>query len=204
MQANVIYNEKELLQQVADGNNMAFATLFDRYQSKVFSISWKLTGVRAAAEDVVQEVFLKLWNNKEKLPAIENFNAYLNKVISNHIFNTVRKVAYEHTWLKEMLAREFSNSSDTQHAVNYNELLNLFHKAIAQLPPQQRKVYQLSREEGLKYDEIAGQLQIARSTVKSHMIEAIHSVKIYLQNHGVAINLPVLILIGGYTLFPQA
>jgi len=202
--AEILHNERELFLRIAAGDQTAFCTLFNHYKNKVYSISWKLTGIQAAAEDVVQEVFLKLWTNKTKLPEIENFNAYLSTVTCNHIYNMARKVSYEHTYLKDMLAKEFSNNSDTLNAVNYNELLNLFHMAVAQLPPQQRRVYQLSREEGLKYEEIAQRLNLSRQTVKSYMKIAILSVKTYLQNHGVAIDLPVLILIGAPALFAQA
>lgn len=204
MPLETVYNEKELLKQVAGGDAIAFTTLFNHYQAKIFSISWKLTGVKAAAEDVVQEVFLKLWIHRNKLSEIENFSAYLNTVTSNHVLNMLRKVAYEHSFLKEMLATEFPSSTDTLSMVSYNELQDLLHRAIAQLPPQQRKVYQLSRDEGLKYEEIAERLQIARSTVKTHMTEALRSIKNYLQHKGVVITLPVLIVMGASSAFAQA
>jgi RNA polymerase sigma-70 factor (ECF subfamily) len=192
-----LYNESELLRKVAKGDEVAFVAIFDHYQAKVFSISWKLTGVRAAAEDVVQEVFLKLWTQREKLPDVHNFGAWLNAITCNHIFNMLRKVSYEHAFLKEMLATEFFNSSDTLHQISYDELLSLLHKAIAKLSPQQKKVYQLSRDEGLKYDEIAERMGIGRATVKTHMIEAIRQLKAFLQYNWVDITLPVLLFILG-------
>lgn len=175
--------DKALILQVSEGDEGAFRILFDQYRNKIFSIAWKITGVESAAEDVVQEVFIKLWMNKEKLAEIENFNAYLNTITRNHIFNNLRKVAYEQTFLEELIRLQSVNTIDVSDSVLYNELQNLVHRAIQQLTPQQKKVFQLSRTDGLKHAEIAARLNISRSTVKDHIVEALRSIRTFLNAH---------------------
>ena len=169
---------------MSKGDEFAFHILFDQYRDRVFSIAWRITGVRSVAEDVVQEVFIKLWINREKLPEVENFNAYLNTVIRNHIFNNLRRIAYEQTFLEELIKQGLLNTHDFSDPVLYNELQNLVHKAIKQLLPQQKRVFQLSRVEGLTHAQIASTLNISRSTVKGHMVTALRSIKSFLSAHG--------------------
>ena len=175
--------DKALILQVSKGDEYAFRILFDQYRDKIFSIAWKITGVRSAGEDVVQEVFIKLWMNKEKLAEVENLNAYVNTITRNHILNNLRKVAYEQTFLEDLIREESINTKNISDPVLYNELQNLVHRAIEQLSPQQKKVFQLSRTEGLKHADIAAQLNISRSTVKDHMVEALRSIKVFLNAH---------------------
>lgn len=174
-----------MISQVSEGDEFAFRLLFDQYRDKIFSIAWKITKVKSAAEDVVQEVFIKLWMNKEKLAEVENFNAYVNTITRNHILNNLRKVAYEQTFLEDLIKQQSVNTKNVSDPVLYNELQNLVHKAIQQLPPQQKKVFQLTREDGLKHAEIASKLNISRSTVKDHVVEALRSIKAFLKAHEV-------------------
>lgn len=193
MQSSFQHTDKELLLKVAGGDEMAFAELFHAYRDQVFSAAWKITGVRAAAEDVVQEVFMKVWLHRKTLVDVNNFGAWLHTIAKHHIFNQLRKVANEHSVLKELLQTTTSDTSNL-HQVHFHELQNLLHRAIAQLPAQQQRVYLLSREENLKYHEIAARLQIAPATVKTHMIEALRSIRENLLGNGIEITLPVVII----------
>lgn len=176
--------DKTLICQVSKGDECAFRTLFDYYRNKIFSIAWKITGIESAAEDVVQEVFIKLWMNKEKLVEIENFDAYLNTIVRNHIFNNLRKVAYEQGFLEDMIRQQAVMVKSNTDPVIYNELQNTIHRAIQQLTPQQKKVFQLSRILGMKHSEIAAKLNISQSTVKDHMVCALRSIKSFLKAQG--------------------
>lgn len=175
--------ENELLIQASTGNEKAFRLLYDMFRNKIFSIASKLTGLESAAEDVVQEVFIKLWLHKEKLSEINHFNSYLNTLIRNHIFNALRKIAHEDAFLRRLIYKSEKVSKDSFDQVVYNQLQKLVSKAVDLLPPQQKKVYLLSRTEGLAHNEIASRLHISRSTVKGHMVEALKSIKTYLLSH---------------------
>ncbi|MGN6531294.1 MAG: RNA polymerase sigma factor [Ginsengibacter sp.] len=187
-------NDYHLARLVAFGNTDAFRELFDKYRNKVFSIAYKFTSTEAAAEDLTQEIFIKIWLNKEKLTAVNHFNSYLNAIVKNHVFNYLRKMAAEQKMkVKLSVVREESHR-EAADPVCYKELQNLVSEAVSQLPPQQKKVYQFSRHDGLKHEEIAAKMGISRSTVKGHMVEALNYIRKYLTANGEMIRIFTMLI----------
>jgi len=180
-------NEKMMFCLISGGDETAFRELFERYRNKVFYIARKLLKSESCAEDVLQEIFIKIWVHKEKLSDIENFNAYLNTLIRNHIYNRLRKQACEESFIRETINHDTNNPDNTFDTVLLHELQNMLHEAIHQLPPQQKKVFELSRIERLKHKEIAEMMHISKETVKKHMMEALRTIKIYLYSQSEAI-----------------
>ena len=134
MENNPFYSGKDLLLKVSGGSQAAFRQLYDRYRNKIFSISWKIIGAPSAAEDVVQDVFIKLWLKKESLPEIENFEAYLNMMVKNYIFNYLRKVANEKSFLQKLKIKSVQQTTMawkkfviTNWKVWYRKLLTYCH-----------------------------------------------------------------------------
>jgi len=177
MENNSVYSEEDLLLQVSEGSQAAFRQLYDRYRNKIFSISWKIIGAQSSAEDVVQDIFIKLWLKKENIPEIENFEAYLNMMVRNHIFNYLRKVANEKSFLQRFKIKSVQQNDDGLEKVCYHELESLVQKTVDLLPPQQKKAYTFSRIDGLKHEEIAEKMGISRSTVKGHITGALSHIK---------------------------
>lgn len=177
MENNPLYSDEELLLQVAQGSQAAFRLLYDRYRNKIFSVSWRIIGARSAAEDVVQDVFIKLWLKKESLPEIEHFEAYLNMMVRNHIFNHLRKVANEKSFLQRLKIKSVQQNSDDLDRICYKELESLVQKTVDLLPPQQKKAYNFSRVDGLKHEEIAEKMGVSKSTVKGHIMGALSHIK---------------------------
>lgn len=184
--------DHELALLISTGNKEAFRTLFKKYRNKIFSIAWKFTETEEIAENLVQEVFIKLWINKEKLANVENLNAYLNTVVRNHILNYLRKVAAEQKFLQRLAVKEIEKEKTGFDRVCYKELQHLVHEAVDQLPPQQKRVYNFSRSEGLKYEEIAERMGISRSTVKGHIIEALNHIRKFLSANGEMVGVLIL------------
>ncbi len=175
--------EKQLLIQASRGDEKAFRMLYNMYRSKIYSAARKITGIETVAEDIVQEVFLKLWIHREKMAEINYFTSYLNTITRNHIFNALRKMAHEDALLTKLLAKTEKTGRDSFDIIVYNQLQKLVNHAIERLPPQRKKVYLLSRSEGLAHDEIAERLHISKSTVKGHIVEALRFIKSYLHTH---------------------
>ncbi|HEY4207910.1 MAG TPA: RNA polymerase sigma-70 factor, partial [Puia sp.] len=173
--------EKELLLSISEGDETAFRNLYDLYRNRVFSIACKLTATESLAEDIVQDVFIKIWVHRQRLAELDCFDAYLNVITRNHIFNHLRKVANEAVLLRELRVSE-SMEHDGFSTIVYHELREHLEKAVAHLPPQQKRVYQLSRLDGMKHREISAMLRISPSTVKSHMVEALKFIKTYLHH----------------------
>lgn len=169
--------EKQILCQVSEGNEIAFAQLYEKYKDQVYYISFKFFKSQSVAEDVLQEVFLKIWIHKEKLSAIDNFSAYLTVILRNHIYNRFRKLANEEVFIRKASVANVEHHNYTLDNVLLNESRNLLAKAIEKLPAQQKKAFELSRIEGKKHEEIARLMNISKETVKKHVMEASRTLK---------------------------
>jgi RNA polymerase sigma-70 factor (ECF subfamily) len=169
---------------LAGGEEWAFKTIYGHYRNKIFTLAFKLTRSESAALDVVQEVFIKVWMNREQLATVMNFNSYLNTVTRNHLSNAFRRLAIEKTYLSQLISDEpFSLSQLQIDPALRAEIRTLYKQALQKLSPQQRRVYLLGKQEGLKYQEIASQLHISRDTVKEYMSQAKKTIAQHFRAH---------------------
>jgi RNA polymerase sigma-70 factor (family 1) len=169
--------DRDFLTRLAAGDAGAFDVLFRRYYDPLFSAAFVYVKVRAMAEDIVQQVFLKLWEKRERLTAVENLEGYLFMAARNEILNCLRQQAVRRNYanlVKEMFREECDGPEAYLVAKQYGEIVQ---RAIGNLPPQQQRAWRLSREKGLCYDEIAQQMGIAIPTVKSHISGALKSIR---------------------------
>lgn len=172
---SVLNDEKELLRQVANGDERAFTRLFDHYHQRLGIHIYRITRSDEIAEELVHDVFLKLWLNRELLSGIENFAVYLFVVSKNAALNALKKIAAEKlkfTGLDDITESPAEQPDDYRYV--------LIDEAIDQLPPQQRQVYILSRHQRLSYHEIAFQMGISRETVKKYLQIATASIVAYI------------------------
>lgn len=173
-------HEHELLERVALGDENAFRTLFNAYHHQLGAYIFRVTDSAELAEEVVQDVFLKIWMNRETLASVKSFKAYLYVVSKNHALNCLRKIIKERNqqvaW-DENTINAIPVTDDEQQ----NKYYSLLDQAVNQLPAQQQKVYLLSRHEHLKYVEIAEKLDISRETVKKYIQIAVASITAYVQ-----------------------
>ncbi|MBV4360587.1 RNA polymerase sigma factor [Pinibacter aurantiacus] len=184
---------KLLLEKIANADESAFKLLFDLYHRKVLFIAKKILKEETYAIDALQEVFIKIWINRSKLPDIENFDAYFNALVRNCMYDHLKKHAF--LGLMENAVGEDVETEDgnTLNIVLGKDLQNTIAQALEHLPPQQKRVFELSRFEGLKYHEIADLLHISKETVKKHIVRASRFVKGYLISHGHMVLLCTLI-----------
>jgi len=178
-----LYDEPTLLLKIADGDETAFRQLFNQYWDNIYGVAFTFTKSPVLAEEMVQDVFVKIWINRQQLPQVKKFSDYLFIIARNHIFSVLRKKIYEEPFSDHLknYFREASNLPDQQ--LLYRDAENLLQEALAQLPPQQHLIYCLSRKDGLNQDEIASKLNISKNTVKSHMSKALQFLRNYLQMH---------------------
>jgi RNA polymerase sigma-70 factor (ECF subfamily) len=175
-------NGNELIMRVVQGDEIAFEQLFRQYKNKLYSFIFHLSGSATIAEDVLQDVFLKIWRDRGQLTGIDNFNAYLYRMAQNTAINVLRRQSREALLLNEVqrLAPEGVHSDELLAA---KEVQTALQQAINNLPPQQRKVYQLGQEQGLTYEQIAHALGISTSTVRNHMVQALKAIREYIALH---------------------
>ena len=173
-----------LLQQVAAGKEQAFRELYEQYRNQVFYFGCKFLKSPTEAEDVLQEVFSKIWINRKGLPDINDFSKYLNTLTLNHIYTLLRRKACQESFLSKSIFATQPAMEAAFETVDLRALEGLIKQAVVQLSPQQQKVFELSRMQGLKHEEIAQQLNISRETVKKHIMEALRNVRRYLADKG--------------------
>jgi RNA polymerase sigma-70 factor (family 1) len=189
-----LINEHELILQVIQGNQSAFGVLFNKYHHQLGTYIFRLTDSMELAEEIAQDVFLKIWTNRETLCEIQCFKAYLFVMSKNRALNcikkTIREQKHQTQWQEEEGREEQLVLQETE-SNNYYALLDI---AIDHLPPQQQKVYLLSRHDRLKYAEIAQKMDISRETVKKYLQLAVSHISTYLESHSDVVMLMILFL----------
>ena len=173
--------EKKLIQSVIEGDEKAFEKLFYLYKDKLYTFCIKLTKSEDIAEEIVHDVFLKIWKNRSNINIDLSFNAYLFKITQNFALDFLEEITKETRAKKELLLSLDRSYNHIENYVLNEEYQALVEKAIDRLPPQKRIIFTLSRNDGLSYDEIAEKLNLSRNTVKNHIIEALKIIKKFIQ-----------------------
>ena len=178
-----IHNETELLLKIAQGDEKAFSEIFNWYYQPLGQAINKLTESVTLTQEIVQDAFLKIWLRKETLPDIDNFSAYLFILCRNHAFKTLKQLAKERK-IKLQIEQHLKWESELDELNNPSEHYRaMIKEAVDHLPTQQRKIYLLSREERMKYEEIAVQLGLSPETVKTQIYNSVKFIRKYLGSH---------------------
>jgi RNA polymerase sigma-70 factor (family 1) len=180
---NSANTDATILTALANDDEQAFAALYHKYHQKLFYFVLNFTQSQQAAEDALQEVFVKIWAERKQLPAITNFNAWIFRVTKNHVLNGLRQMARETLILAE-IARDINpGTEDTYAILSYKDVHAVLKSGMDELPPQQKLVMELSRNEGLKYEEIGARLNISPLTVKKHAAQALQYLREKIRRH---------------------
>lgn len=171
------HNEKDLLRYAAEGDSRAFATLFSNYKDKLYYFLLRANGSPEMTEDIIQDVFLKLWKDRASLVDIQNFGGYLYRMAQNHVINSLKRMATETHIIHELSQKVEQACSDVEEHISLQETSRNLHFALNKLTPKQKLVYTLSRDKGLRHEEIARSLNISPSTVNNHLIEALRIIR---------------------------
>lgn len=171
------YDVSKLTDLIANDNQLAFQKLFDYYRNRVYGIAYKLTQSANTAEEIVEDVFLKIWLKRGDLSGIHNFTAYLFTITRNCSYRALKKIARDYR-ISAIPEEELSLAhNETEEYVAEKEYRELLHSAINKLPKQQKLVFRLIKEQGLKRDEVANVLQLSPETVKFHLSQAVKSIR---------------------------
>lgn len=172
--------DQELVTRLKKGDMIAFDLLYEQYSHKLYIFICKLLKNETEAEEIVQEVFVRLWESREKLDNSKLLNSFIFTVAYNHSIDLIRKRINTKKYLEHLKQNPLIDSAPSAISqVEYNELNKQVEKLIAQLPERQKQIYRLHREEGLSHSEIATQLGISKNTVENHMAKALK----YLRDH---------------------
>lgn len=180
MTNNGLYNEQELLEQIARGDESAFTQLVDAYWRKIYGHALAYSKSVPLAEELTQDTFIAIWVNRGKLSSIENFPGYLYTILRNKLINAVRR-KLSTTPVENEPLEETRWRPDIQ--MEYRQTYDILLKGIEELPPARKKVFMMSRMEGKSYEQIGEELQISRNTVKEHIARALNFLRSYFAQH---------------------
>ncbi|PTQ97862.1 RNA polymerase sigma-70 factor (ECF subfamily) [Mucilaginibacter yixingensis] len=166
------------------GDQDAFELIYDLCSEKLFRLAYRFLKDTEQSEEVVQETFINLWVNREKLDPQGNIWLYLYVVGKRLALNQLRSASQSRLYTERLLVQFEETHNSTEEAVFLQELKVLTERVIDNLPKQQQVIYRLSRVEGFSHKEIADQLNISTNTVKNHMGAALRTIKSNLAEGG--------------------
>ena len=185
-------SEGELVARIKKGDEEAFEKIYQRYCQKIHVYARRITHCQFIAEEMVQEVFLKIWLNRNNLNPDLNFGNYLLKTTRNTAINHLRKVASDDRLKHEQSENAKHAKNETEDTLTFEEYRDLMQKAVEKLSPKIRVIYILSREQGKSNEEIAAELGISLKTVQNNIALALKAIKANLPGI-VEITLPLLL-----------
>ncbi len=175
-----LHPDMELVRSLQKGDISAFDRLFTKYGGKIFYLAKGFLGSREEAEGLVQEVFIKIWENRRNIKEHLSFRSYLFTITYNAIRKYFRAKYKEQEFLKEFLNDYPELTDQVSVQIEYIELLEQVDLAVEKLPRRQKQIYKLSREEGLSHKEIARILSLQPKTVENHLHEAMKRIRKHL------------------------
>lgn len=183
MSANHPYRPNEVLRQLTEGNGSAFKQIYDRYWLSIYKTVKRYTKSPEVAEDIVQEIFTTLWNNRSSFKEVINLEYYLITMAKNLTYKTLRKMAFEKTVKNHWSVEGLQEENAANDAILDQQYAQLIQQAVGLLPSQQKQIFHMAKVEGLSHKDIAAQLKISHLTVKTHMAKALRSIRHYLEPH---------------------
>jgi RNA polymerase sigma-70 factor (ECF subfamily) len=176
-----LHNEQALLIQVAEGKEEAFAVFYHYYYSSVQTFLQKFLKSPQLSEDLTQEVFSKIWQNRSRLTAIDSFRAYLFVAARNHALTALRTLSRHELAAGEIVRHYQLPVQPTDDLVLTREYMLFLQQTLDTLPQRTRRIFRLCRDEGKSYEEVAALLGISRNAVKNHMVQAMKVLKTYVE-----------------------
>lgn len=190
MSIATVYTENEILSETEKGCQVAFKALVDLYWQKVYGHALAYCRSVSEAEELTQDVFMAIWINRQKLGSIENFADYIFIITRNKIVKTIRSKLYETASPDNVQLVEGVWIPDKQ--MEYREVYQMVLEGIELMPPIRKRVFIMSRIDGLTYEQICQKLEISRNTVKEHLVKGLIFLRNYFAVHQASIFLTIL------------
>lgn len=165
----------EMVRALSQGNQDAFRFLFLSYFPKVKAFITHLLKDEPLAEDLSQDIFVKLWENRDSLGLIQSFDAYVYRMAKNSVINQIKRDSYGDKYSKEEYLRVEHVSMEEE--IFAKEIQLLVELTVNKMPEQRKKIYRMSRVEGLKNDEIADKLNLSKKTIENHLNLALKEIR---------------------------
>jgi RNA polymerase sigma-70 factor (ECF subfamily) len=181
------FEEHKLIILLKEDSEYAFQLIFDKHRNRIYKTAIKFLKSPIIAQDVVQDVFLKLWFERNNLNENKPIEAWLYTVAKHNILNKLRKIANDWKAVDQYANQITYEDNKTDHKLIDGQYQSHLSKAVSKLPEQQKLVFLLSRNDKLTYDQIGQKLGISPLTVKTHLSRALHFLKKELKTGGILV-----------------
>lgn len=179
------FNTEEIIRRLKRDDKSAMDELFQYYYPRLYHFSRSILKIENEIDDILQDVFVKIWLNRHKISNAETFNSYIFTITKNEVLNFLRSKMRDQNFKDELLLRSVAEEYQSQNLVEFNEIKAGIDKIVAGLPEKRRQVFILSRTEGLSNKEIAQQMNISEKTVEDHITHAIKHLKRAMKDMGI-------------------
>lgn len=175
--------EKQIWSHIKNGDVSAYKQLFEDYYKELYLFARKYLADKEVAEEIVQDVFIALWENKINIYIATSLKSYLYTSVKNRSINYLKSKIYNLNFVGIEEAIKESREIQADKQLELTELNNVIKEAVEMLPPRCKEMFHLSRNSEMTYQEIADALDVSKETVKSQISEALKKIKAYLNKH---------------------
>ncbi|ASZ09901.1 sigma-70 family RNA polymerase sigma factor [Chitinophaga pendula] len=176
-------DEKKLLSLTAQGDRQAYASIYTHYYSSLYRFLFFINQSPEDTEEIIQDVFLKVWEKRTQLPNILSFEDYLFRMAKNKWFDIAKNKQTKRKALNIATSRQPTSVNATEHDTIYKEYYQIAINAIGQLSDKKKKILRMRTQENMSLDEIASSLNISRSAVKKQLYASITFIKEHLRRY---------------------
>jgi RNA polymerase sigma factor (sigma-70 family) len=184
MDSSTPYNEQALFIRISEGDEAAFSVCYAEYGRELMPFLIRLAGSADIAEEIVQEVFLKIWLHRDRLAVVDNPRNWIFRVAANTGRNWLKKQMTDRQKMRLLPPSPHGPADVPADQVDLKAIAAVVQRTILSFPQQRRRIYQLSREEGLKPSEIAARLDLSVSTVKNTLLSALKTIRDNIEESG--------------------
>jgi len=176
-------DERELLLLLKQGNEQVFEKIYNLYSPRIFGNIYKMVKSKPAAEEILQDVFIKIWSNRASIDLDKSFRSYLFRIAENKVYDFFRKAVRDKKIQVELFATATEEYEHIEEMIYTKENALLLQKAIDSLSPQRQQIFRLIKLDNKSYNEVSSQLGISVSTISDHIVKANKAIREFIFTH---------------------
>ena len=182
MKKQFFADEKELLLLLKQGHEAAFEEIYKLYSSRIFGNIYKMVKSESIAQELLQEVFIKVWNNRTGIDPENSFRSYIFRIAENSVYDYFRNASRDRKMQSHILVITTEHYDHIEELMLRKENNAILDKAISSLSPQRQLVFRLCKLDGKSYDEVSRELGISVSTISDHIVKANKAIREFLSD----------------------
>lgn len=178
-------DERSLVLRLIEGEEDAFCELYAAYKNRLIYFAMRFLKSREYAEDIFQDAFAVVWQGRRFINPDASFSAYLYTIVRNRILNQLRDLSNQDKLREQILSQAVNYTNETKDEIIANDLRQFISRALQQLTPRQREIFQMSRERQMSHREIAEVLGISVNTVQESISISLRTLRTYLEKNSI-------------------